>query len=69
VTLAAVTTTPAYYLLTVARPSGRLLSMSITGTQSGTNTIQVYLSVDITMKSGDPSALPLDYNTYRGYRI
>lgn len=61
---------PSYALLTVAKPSGRLLSLSIVGHQgSNTTACNVTLSIDITMKSGDPSALPLDYNTYRGYRI
>jgi hypothetical protein len=61
---------PAYSLLTVAKPAGRLLSVNIAAHQTTTNTVcNVTLSIDVTMKSGDPSALPLDYNTYRGYRI
>jgi hypothetical protein len=64
------TTYPAYGLLTVAKPSGRLLSLNLVASQfSSVRTIQATLSIDVTMKSGDPSALPLDYNTYRGYRI
>jgi hypothetical protein len=62
--------TAAYGLINVAKPSGRLLSVQITGTQvAAVQTITAAISIDLTLKAGDPSNLPLDYNTYRGYRI
>lgn len=59
-------TAPVYSLIAVAKPAGRLLALNVIGHQnsSGTN-CNITLSIDVTMKSGVPSALPLDYNTYR----
>lgn len=69
VTFAGVVTFPSYQLVNVQRPSGRLLAVQITGTQTGGVACNGAFSIDLTLKGGDPSNLPLDYNTYRGYRI
>jgi hypothetical protein len=53
----------------VAKPSGRLLSVQLTGTGNTGQTCFAAISIDLTLKAGDPSNLPLGYNTYRGYRI
>jgi len=64
------TPAPAFTVLTVTKPCGHLLNVTLTATQgSSLTSVNGTFGIDVTMKGGDPSSLPLDYSTYRGYRI
>jgi hypothetical protein len=70
---AGVPTLPAYNIFSASAtdtPFGRYIAIQIGATQaSSATTLIAAVSVDITLKGGDPSAMPMSPNSYRGYRI
>jgi hypothetical protein len=61
---------PFFGLLPVASPFGRLVGVQLIVNQNAANAaLSIALSVDLVLKGGDPSALPMMPNGYRGYRI
>jgi hypothetical protein len=51
-------------------PFGRFLAITLQAQQPAAGGVfNVNISVDMTLKGGDPSAMPMAPNSYRGYRI
>jgi hypothetical protein len=71
------TTIPSYQVASlnvgggaVPAPFGRLIAVTLYAAQGAASSALVaVLSVDVVLKSGDPTALPLMPNGYRGYRL
>jgi hypothetical protein len=64
------TSIPYYTVLAIPTPFGRLLSFNLVVVQTSTGgAITVALSLDINLKGGDPTGMPLMPNGFRGYRI
>ena len=59
-----------YQLATSSKPFGRFLAVKLTATQSaGGGALVAAYSIDVTLKSGDGSALMNAPNSFPGYRI
>jgi hypothetical protein len=65
------TTFPFFAVVSIPSPFGRHLAVQVTATQAGSTNaaLTVALSVDLALKGGDPTAMSLAPNTYRGYQI
>jgi hypothetical protein len=66
-------TLPAYSVTSASAtttPFGRYLVVALSATQpAAATTFTVNVSVDLVLKGGDPSALPMGPNSFRGYRV
>jgi hypothetical protein len=76
VTQSGAATVPFFSVATAAggtgtTPWGRYLGVYVSATQSGTGgtTFIANLSIDLVLKGGDPSSLPMSPNSFRGYRL
>jgi hypothetical protein len=73
VTFTSTSSPPAFGVATAGsstEPLGRYLAVNMVATQpAAAVAFNVYVSVDLVLKGGDPSAMPMSPNSYRGYRI